>query len=207
MSESCDFRLFLVRHGETDVNREQRMQGITDAPLNENGRRQLARVAERLAKEGIDAIYSSDLPRALESAEIVSARIGAPVVPEPDLREQDLGDWEGIRWPDLAEASSREELRRFLGDLDFGPPGGETKRSLLDRVVGFVDALPDRHPGGCVLVVTHGGPLMVFVYHALGIPFGPENRFYGANAGITEFGRRDGIWRLHAFNETHFLRP
>ena len=203
MTEPCAMRLLIVRHGETDVNREGRMQGVSGAPLNEAGRRQLARTAERLAGEGITAIYASDLLRARESAEIVAARVGLPVATDPRLREQSLGDWEGALWDDIV---SHPDIDRYLGDLDYAPPGGETKRSLRDRVVEFIDALPERHDDESVLVVTHGGPVMVFMFHALSIPYGPHNRFYGANGGVSEFGRRDGIWRLHTFNETWFLR-
>src|SRR5690242_8696605 len=88
--------LLLVRHGETDWNAEGRLQGQTDRPLNEYGRRQARELAERLAGDGVVAIYASDLSRAKETAEIVGGRLGLPVVVDPDLRERNWGTWEGL---------------------------------------------------------------------------------------------------------------
>src|SRR3954452_24611267 len=88
--------LLLVRHGETDWNAEGRLQGHTDRPLNEYGRRQAKELAARLAGGHVDAIYASDLSRARETAEIVGERLGLTVVIDPDLRETNWGTWEGL---------------------------------------------------------------------------------------------------------------
>src|SRR3569623_193897 len=95
--------LLLVRHGETDWNAEGRLQGHTDRPLNDHGRRQAKEVAERLAGEGADAIYASDLLRAKETAEIVGERRGVPVVVDADLREKNWGNWEGLTGDERVE--------------------------------------------------------------------------------------------------------
>jgi len=200
-----EFRLLLVRHGETDANREFRMQGVSDMSLNEEGRRQLECTAARLADEEIHAIYASDLARAIESAEPIAMRHGLTVRTDPRLREQNLGDWEGDVWFDLPEIYGQDALDAFMGDLDYGPPGGETKREVLER---FHDAVLDigaRHEGETICIVTHGGPLMVFAYDAMRIPFGRENRFYAANGSLSELVRMDGFWRLVTLNEVHFL--
>ncbi|MEN8150187.1 MAG: histidine phosphatase family protein [Planctomycetota bacterium] len=202
---AADFRLLLVRHGETDANREFRMQGVSDMSLNEEGRRQLACTAERLSGEEIDAIYASDLTRAIESAEPIAARHGLTVRTDPRLREQNLGDWEGDVWFDLPEIYGQAALDSFMGDMDYGPPGGETKRSVLERFREAILEIGARHAGETVCVVTHGGPLMTFAYDAMRIPFGKENRFYAANGSVSEFERWDGFWRLVTLNETHFL--
>ena len=199
-------RLLYLRHGETDLTVRHGMQGISDLPLNARGREQAARAAERLAGEGIDVIYASDLRRARESAEIVAGRTGGEVATDPRLREQDLGDWEGLSWPDLATEVGSDALDRFLGDFDFGPPGGETKRALSERVCPALDELARTQRGTTVLVVSHGGPLMVFMHAVLAIPFGRKKRFYPSNAGLSEFGRMDGHWTLVTFNETSFMR-
>src|SRR3954469_18439411 len=88
--------LLLVRHGETDWNAEGKLQGHTDRPLNDYGRRQAEALAERLAEERVDAVYARDLARTRETAEIVGARLGLPVVLDPDLRERNWGTWEGL---------------------------------------------------------------------------------------------------------------
>src|SRR5213078_2372373 len=88
--------LLLVRHGETDWNAAGRLQGHTDRPLSDYGREQARRLADELSSEGVDAIYTSDLARARETAEIVAERLHLPVVLDPDLREKNWGTWEGL---------------------------------------------------------------------------------------------------------------
>jgi len=133
--------LLLVRHGETDWNAEGRLQGHTDTPLNDYGRRQAAALAEELAGDGIAAIYASDLSRARETAEILGGRIGLPVTVETDLREKNWGSWEGLT---PAERESVEYV-------------GESTEEHRERTLRALVAIAERHPGERVLVVTHGG--------------------------------------------------
>jgi len=133
--------LLLVRHGETDWNAEGRLQGHTDTPLNDYGRRQAAALAEQLAGDGIAAIYASDLSRARETAEIVGGRIGLPVSVEPDLREKNWGSWEGLT-PKERDA------------VEFA---GESTEEHRERTLRALLAISARHPDERVLVVTHGG--------------------------------------------------
>jgi broad specificity phosphatase PhoE len=135
--------LLLVRHGETDWNAAGRLQGHTDRPLNEHGRRQSRRLAERLEGDGIAAIYASDLARARETAEIVGERLRLTVAVDPDLREKNWGTWEGL--------TSEERLH-----VEFA---GETTEEHRERVLRAVRRIAERHPGERVLVVTHGGSL------------------------------------------------
>ena len=108
--------LLLVRHGETDWNAEGRLQGHTDRPLNDYGRRQAAALAEELAGREIDAIYASDLARARETAEIVAARIGLPVALDVGLREK---NWGSLGGPDAVRARTGSS---YEGESDRGPP-------------------------------------------------------------------------------------
>ena len=135
--------LLLVRHGETDWNAEGRLQGHTDRPLNDHGRRQAKALAERLAGEGADAIYASDLSRAKETAEILGTRLGLPVVIDADLREKNWGNWEGL--------TGDERIH-----VEFE---GESTQDHRDRVLRAVERIAERHPGQRVVVVTHGGSL------------------------------------------------
>jgi broad specificity phosphatase PhoE len=135
--------LLLVRHGETDWNAEGRLQGHTDRPLNDYGRRQAKELAERLAGEGADAIYTSDLVRAQETAEIVGERLGLTVVVDPDLREKDWGTWEGLTGDERVH-------------VEFA---GESTQDHRERVMGAVRRIAARHPDQRVVVVTHGGSL------------------------------------------------
>jgi broad specificity phosphatase PhoE len=135
--------LLLVRHGETDWNAEGRLQGHTDRPLNDYGRRQAKDLAERLAGEGADAIYASDLARAKETAEIVGERLGLTVVIDSDLREKNWGNWEGLTGDERVHVEFE----------------GESTEDHRERVMRAVRRIAERHPGQRVVVVTHGGSL------------------------------------------------
>ncbi len=166
--------ILLARHGETDWNREMRFQGHSDPPLNETGRAQARALAERLAAEKLDAVYSSPLQRARETAEIVAAPHGLPVQVEPGLMEVDVGSWSGLTRAELEE-HDREALRSWL---DHGPgwTGGETYEQMAERVVHALERIEAEHPDGRVLLVTHGGSLRAVQAHALGISFEDARR-------------------------------
>jgi broad specificity phosphatase PhoE len=145
--------LLLVRHGETDWNADGRLQGHTDRPLSDFGRRQARQLVEDLAEEKLDAIYASDLSRARETAEIVGARLGLAVVIDPDLREKDWGTWEGL-------TPIERDRVEFVG---------ESTKAHQERMLEALRRIADRHPGGRVLVVTHGGSMRRVQAVALGI--------------------------------------
>ena len=136
--------LLLVRHGETDWNADGRLQGQTDRPLSEFGRRLARRLADELAEEELRAIYASDLSRARETAGIVGGRLGLPIVLEADLREKDWGTWEGL----TSVERDRVELV------------GESTEAHQERMLRALRRIAERHPNGeRVLVVTHGGSM------------------------------------------------
>jgi len=133
--------LLLVRHGETDWNAEGRLQGHTDRPLNDHGRRQARALAEELAGDKIAAVYASDLVRARETAEIVAERLTLAVVVDVDLREKNWGSWEGL---------TPAERERVAYE-------GEATDEHRERTLRAVQRIAERHAGDRVLVVTHGG--------------------------------------------------
>ncbi|HEX5173091.1 MAG TPA: histidine phosphatase family protein [Gaiellaceae bacterium] len=146
--------LLLVRHGETDWNAAGRLQGHTDRPLSDFGRGQARQLAEELERDEIEAIHSSDLARARETAEIVGERLGLPVALDPDLREKNWGTWEGLT------AAERDRV-------EFA---GETTAEHEQRVLRALSRICDDHPGsGPVLVVTHGGSMRRVQAAALGM--------------------------------------
>jgi broad specificity phosphatase PhoE len=151
--------IFLARHGETDWNAQERWQGHADTPLNERGREQSRALAARLAGVPFEAVYSSDLRRARETAEIVSADRELPIGVEPALREIDVGSWQGL--------TNAEVLERFPG---VDRPDGETFEAFRERVLGALQAICSRHDGGNVLVVAHGGCVRTLQRHLLGEP-------------------------------------
>jgi broad specificity phosphatase PhoE len=155
--------VLLARHGETDDNRPPlRFQGWRDTPLNETGRRQAEELAERVAGDGIVRLWSSDLSRARETAEIVGARLGLEAHLDPRLRETNRGDWEGRLFADVA----REEPEQFAAWMRAGPdwrfPGGESLGEQQQRVVACVDDVraADELPA---LLVCHGGSIRVML--------------------------------------------
>ncbi|TMM06662.1 MAG: histidine phosphatase family protein [Actinobacteria bacterium] len=153
--------LYLARHGETDDNREPiRVQGFTDTPLNDTGRREATELAERVAPMGFVSLWSSDLSRARETAEIVGNRIDLSVRLDPRLREANRGRWEGRRFIDI----EREEPERYAAwrsaPATFHFPGGESLREQLERVTAsLADVRRSREIPA--LVVCHGGSIRV----------------------------------------------
>jgi broad specificity phosphatase PhoE len=147
----------LARHGETDWNREGRWQGHADITLNERGREQARALAERLAKEPIDVIYSSDLSRAHETALIIGERKRMAVTTDPGLREIDVGRWSGL---------TPDEIARCYPGM--ATHDGETADQHLARVVASFTRIASAHLGQRVLVVSHGKTLRVICRHAVG---------------------------------------
>lgn len=143
--------ILFVRHGETDWNAERRIQGHTDRPLSAHGREQARTLAAELAYEPLDAVYSSDLARARDTARAIAEPRGLAVTVDARLRERSFGTWEGLT---DAEAVARfpEATRRPWGD-------GETVEAMTDRVLEALHAIASRHRAGRALVVSHGGPL------------------------------------------------
>jgi len=148
-------KLYLARHGETDWNLEHRWQGHADPPLNETGRAQARMLGGLIAGFGIESVWSSDLVRARETAEIVARGLGLVVRPDPRLREVDVGEWSGLTMAEVEARFPAGAERRRAGGL--GWERGETYESLASRseeALLEVDALSAHRP---VLVVTHGG--------------------------------------------------
>jgi probable phosphoglycerate mutase len=167
--------LLLARHGETDWNRELRIQGSSDIELNDLGRAQAHALAQELEHVELDAIYASDLSRARATAQAVAASHGLEVQLDPRLRERSFGGWEGLTREDLAalpEGSHHD---------------GESDEQVRERMLEAVQAIADDHPGEQVLVVSHGGALNTLWHHALG-----ERVERWANCAVYKLAVREG---------------
>lgn len=175
--------LLLVRHGETDWNLEGRYQGSADVPLNATGRRQAERVAERLTRERIDAVYSSPLQRALDTALAIARAQGLEVRTDPRLAEIALGEWEGMLASRIAERCPELHHRWTVDPRGMRPPGGETILEVHDRAVAAVEEMAARHPGGTVCVVTHKTAMVVIRSHYLGLDLPQEMGKMPPNGG------------------------
>jgi broad specificity phosphatase PhoE len=161
--------LLLIRHGETDWNREGRFMGRTDLPLNMAGLAQAETAAASLRGQKLDAIYTSDLQRARQTAEIVARAVGAPVIPDARLREIDQGEWEGKLFSRILETDAEIFARRRREPLDTTAPGGESVRQIQARLLPLLDEIARRHPRGRVALVSHGVTLAVMKVHLLGL--------------------------------------
>jgi len=197
--------LIVVRHGETVWNLDGRQQGQLDSPLTELGIHQAEAVGLALADADCRALYSSDLGRAAETADIVGRTLGLPVVTDARLRERHLGILQARTMADF-ERENPDEHARFRGsDPDYVVPGGESARQRHERSVACAEDLARRHPGQTIVIVTHGGPLGSLMRHALGLPLAGPRRFSLLNASMNTFAVKDGEWRLISWGDTHHL--
>jgi probable phosphoglycerate mutase len=186
--------LILLRHGETDWNRELRFQGHVDVALNAIGLDQARRLAQRIAGEKVHRLYASDLLRAQQTAAPVALQLGLPAVTDPALREQSFGRVDGMRVDDIKAEHPQAWAGWLRFDEDFGMPGGETTRQFHARVMEVVQRLVAAHPGETLAVVTHGGVLDMIYRTARSLGLGGPRQSDIPNAGLNRVRvREDGI--------------
>ena len=195
-------RIVLWRHGQTIWNAEGRFQGQSDIPLDETGRQQAQRAARLLAALGPDVIFSSDLQRAVETAEPLSRVTGLPVSLDKDLRERHGGEWEGLTDTEIRERYPAEHAI-------WSPPGGETGAVIASRVDGALERIAEElPPGGLAVVVSHGAAIRLGMSRLIGLPdelwglFGPLSNCSWSLIGA---GRRG--WRVLEHNAGTLPEP
>jgi len=197
--------LLLVRHGQSTWNQEHRIQGQLDPPLSDDGRRQAAQLARRLAGRRFAALYSSDLKRAAETAAAIGAAIGLTPTPMAELREIYLGDWEGLRTEELA-ARFPEAWASWAEEPDWDlVPGGEGSAAFEARVEAALDSIFQRHHEGDVLAVTHGGVIQIALHHVVGRPGRGIFPFRIQNASLSVIERRNGRLVVSGVNDIGHL--
>ncbi|HKC20402.1 MAG TPA: histidine phosphatase family protein [Candidatus Dormibacteraeota bacterium] len=180
----------LVRHGESTWNREHRIQGQLDPPLSAEGIRQAELLGRRLAGRRFAGFYSSDLSRAMQTAQAIARFVDQQPILEASLREIFLGDWEGLTTAEIAERHPAE-WAAWVEEPDWDlVPGGEGAAAFDARVAGALDALAQRHPQGDVLVVTHGGVIQVAVHRIVGVASRGLFPFKIQNTSITLVEKR-----------------
>ena len=198
-------RICFVRHGETDWNAELRMQGQIDIALNARGQAQAAAVGGAFARGCADALYSSDLLRARQTAQPVAQALGLSAVFLPELRERHFGRCEGLTFAEI-EARHPEDARAIVDrDPDYVSPGGESRRQHVVRVLACVAGLVGRHAGQTIVVVTHGGVLDVVYRRVHGLPPEAPRDYPIPNAGINWVSIEGDAWALEAWGETAHL--
>jgi broad specificity phosphatase PhoE len=197
--------LLLARHGETDWNRANRVQGHTDIPLNDEGRKQAARLAARMRTFGIRALHASDLSRAAETARIVGDAIALAPVLSPKWREIGLGALEGHDGKET-HRDFGEMVSAAAGRADPLAPGAEAFATFSARIVEGYERIAREHAGQTVLVVSHGGTLKTLIAHLLGLPPTRIDRLsLRANAGLSVIDFRHGRPQLALLNDARHL--
>ena len=176
--------IFLLRHGQTAWNAEMRIQGQLDIPLDATGLWQAQRLALALQGAGIQALVSSDLQRACQTAAPLAAATGLRLQRDAALRERGFGRFEGSTYAEVEAQWPEEALRWRLREPDFGPGGGEPLQAFYDRSVQAVLALAERHAGQTLAVVAHGGVLDCLYRAAARIPLAAPRTWQLANATI-----------------------
>lgn len=196
-------RLFLIRHGETQWNVTLQYQGHANIPLNERGREQARRTAARMRPWGVQTLYSSDIARAWQTAEIIGAALGLNPIPMPELREIDVGLWEGLtpeelyrRFPDHMAEYRRDPARTVR-------LGGESYAQLQARALVALEHIQKTHaPDEAVAAVSHGGTIRALLCHVIGLDLANFGRIWLDNGSITELRLGRSGWRLVRLNDT-----
>jgi broad specificity phosphatase PhoE len=193
---------YLVRHGQTAFNAEGRIQGWLDVPLDDVGQIQAECLARRFSEQSVQAIYSSPLVRAADTARVIAQACRLELVLDERLREYHMGDWTGLTAEEIRMAMPTTPL----DDLEATIPNGESAQHMRERVAAFLRDLIARHDGEAVVLVSHGGTLGAMVGAMLGLPVMRRHPFAFGNASLTEADYERGRWRLRSLNDRCHLQ-
>ena len=198
-------RLLFIRHGTTYWNNLFRYQGHTDIELNEEGIEQARAVKNRLVQYQLDAIYSSDLSRAVQTAQIIAAPHNLPIKTYSELREINFGVWEGLTYQDL-EQRFPELLTTWLEAPHLlAIPGGETFTEVQRRALKCICEIVSIHPQGNIAVVTHGGTIAALICGLLNEPLSGMWKYKQKNASLTTFQIENNKFVLETVNDVSHL--
>ncbi len=198
----------IIRHGQTHGNITRTLQGQSNTDLDETGVQQVRLLARRLKSHpAFEAVISSDLKRARDTAQILVDSIGGTIIPNAGLREWNLGILEGRSWQDL-QLEYPQIMNSFLNShKDVEVPGGERRSVMEKRVSECLDILASEFAGKRLLVVTHGGVLRAIFRHIVGLPAGNNMLPQTSNASYNSCTCTNGIWQLTCWNDTAHLNP
>jgi probable phosphoglycerate mutase len=201
--------VLLIRHGQSEGNAARRFGGHTATPLSARGRRQAQATARALKDEELTAIYSSDLARAVETAQPLADLTGLSIKPTTAFRERSVGVMEGLTFEDAAQQHPEQYAALLRRDFDHVLTGGESYRQLLDRAWQKLDEVIEQHKGGKIAVFSHTGTICILALHLMGALDAPELKpvwITSANCGVTRFElREDGFVRVLMLNDTRHL--
>jgi probable phosphoglycerate mutase len=202
MSETT---VIVIRHGETEWNRERRMQGTTDTRLSDLGRLQASALGRRLKERGFTGLYSSDLSRARDTAQAIAQHTGRNLVIDPRLQERRFGIFEGLLAAEIRTRYPDEHARFASRDPDYEVPGGESASAFTARCLGCLAEIAMRHPGEEVVVVSHGLVLDALYRAAHGLAHGEPRPVPLINASMNHFGYGASAWRMMLWGDVSHL--
>jgi broad specificity phosphatase PhoE len=198
-------RVYLIRHGETDWNRDQRVMGQLDVPLNGMGRAQAQCTAGFLQSEQLSAVYSSDLSRAWETARRIAETQKLSPIPVPELREMRYGRWEGLTRDEVIARFPEEYTERLLHPFAFCPSGGESRRALFERASRALDQIVKQHQQTKIALVSHGGTSRVIVGYTIGLRGWGSFAIDNCSISIIDY-LEDGTREVSLLNSTFHLK-
>lgn len=198
-------RICIIRHGETDWNRERRIQGQIDIPLNETGRAQALAMAFNAAHHSFSAIYSSDLKRTMETAHALAERDGHQVIALEKLRERHYGIFQNVVKDD-AEAQYPEAYALYNArDLHYNFENGESLEAFAQRTLDIFLWLAHHHQNQLIAVVCHAGLLDIMYRVATDRPYETARDFHIPNCALNWFHYDGQRWHLEAWDDHHHL--
>ncbi len=196
-------RVIFIRPGETDWNRLDRWQGWIASPVNAHGRLQVEALASFLRNIGIGALYSSDLKRAVQTSEIISEKTGVKPVYDPDLRERNIGSWQGLMLEELRDWYP-EEYGQYISNPDeYRVPGGETLREVQKRMRRAFDRITADETAETVAIVTHTVTIRTVLESLVEGYLAGNMRL--PNSSVTTIRYVDDAWSIVAFNDVEHL--
>ncbi len=198
-------RLILVRHGQTEWNSGGRYQGQSNVALSDTGRKQARFLAERFPVKQLDAIYTSDLDRAKETAECVGERLGVPVYPEEAFRELSFGDWEGLTYQQISSRWPEEANKLFTAPDELVIPHGETFQELQKRALDKIHLLYKKHIDQTVAVFAHGAINKTILAGLMHIPLHYLWSLRQDNTAVNILRLDDGYVMVELINSTSHL--
>ncbi len=198
-------KLCMVRHGETAWNAEGRVQGQLDIPLSDAGHAQERALAQALAGERFDVLYSSDLARVRQTAQPLASLLGQEPVLSEKLRERHYGIFQGMTYAEAKERMPADHARFKNKDPDYDFQCGESLKAFQARCLGFFQDLLERERGQAVLVFTHGGVLEILYRHATGRGLSAPRDFEIPNAAVNRLEHGGDAWRVACWADVAHL--
>lgn len=191
--------LYIVRHGETDLNIRHACLGHTDVPMNKTGREQVRRLAQKLIDTEFDTVYVSPLARTVDTATAIKKR--APMTMSYGLIERDYGEWENMTFEEIEKKYPDKYSQWRENWVDFVLPGGESAAQHQKRVNETLDKITEEHKNERILIVTHLGTARHIISHILGLGTEQSWRFTIDNAGAAWLQEdKEGRWLLKGLN-------